>query len=105
MKTTFEELMEVIKLYCVSLDTSFASKYYGWLKDNFETEHTITLNEGEYSIYIDGITKNAYKSSYQLDKPYNLEYGNWDERDKTWYTAIEAFTHIREDNGFETYKD
>lgn len=90
--------------YNISLDTSFASKYYTWLKDNFETEHTITLNEGEYSMYIDGITQNAYKSSYQLDKPYNLTRGKWDEKNETWYTPEGAFTHIREDNGFKIYK-
>lgn len=90
--------------YTISVDTTFANKYYDWLKDNFETEHTLTLNEGEYSMYVDGVTKNAYKSSYQLDKPYNLEIDSWENKNQTWFTVKEAFNNIRKDNGFEVYK-
>ena len=97
LKTLFDEL------YCISLDTTFAKKYYHWLKDNFETDHTLTLNEGEYSMYIDGVEQVAYKSSYQLDKPYNLRRGQWEDHEKTWFTPVEAFNHIRKDNGFKVY--
>ena len=90
--------------YSINVDTTFANKYYNWLKDNFETEHTLTLNEGEYSMYIDGVTKKAYKSSYQLDKPYNIEPKEWQNENKTWFTITQAFNNIRKDNGFEIYK-
>ena len=85
----------------IGIDTSFANRYNHWLKNNFKVDKTITYNEGEYSIYIDGVTGNAYKSSYQLDKPYNLSYNNHEK----WYSVIEAFNNIRKDNGFENYLD
>ena len=92
-------------VYNIGVDTTFANRYKDWIKKNFDTNVTITWNEGEYSMYIDGVTENAYKSSYQLDKPYNLSYGNYTEEDKTWFRVKTAFKHIREDNGFETYKE
>ena len=54
-------------------------------------------------MYIDGVTENAYKSSYQLDKPYNLTYTtmNLQARNKEWFEVIDAFKNIRKDNGFE----
>lgn len=85
----------------IGIDTSFANTYREWLEKNYETDKTITYIEGEYSMYIDGVTMNAYKSSYQLDKPYTLER----VRDKKWYRTDEAFAHIREDNGLPKYKN
>lgn len=81
--------------YSVSVDTTFANKYKAWLTKNYAVKHTITYNEGEYSMYIDAVTGNAYKSSYQLDKPYNLNYGK-----REYYNIIKAFKNIRADNGF-----
>lgn len=105
VKFTDEELKRLFEdSPYVSLDTTFANTYYEWLKDNYETENTITLNEGEYSMYIDAVNNLAYKSSYQLDKPYNLTMGNYDEHGKTWFTPIEAFANIRRDNGFKVYE-
>lgn len=89
--------------YNIGIDTTFANRYYDWLKNNFETEHTITLNEGEYSMYIDGVEQKAYKSSYQLDKPYNFAIGNYEDQGKTWYNPQQAFDNIRKDNGFKVY--
>ena len=88
---------------CVSVDTTFANRYFWWIKDNFSFKNTITRVEGEYSMYIDGVTENAYKSSYQLDKPYNLTYTtmNLQARNKEWFEVIDAFKNIRKDNGFE----
>ena len=56
-------------------------------------------------MYIDGVEMKAYKSSYQLDKPYNLLYTNYNERGITWFDVEDAFARIREDNGFKTYKE
>ena len=89
----------------VSIDTTFANTYKDWLEKNFETEKTITLNEGEYSMYIDAVEGIAYKSSYQLDKPYDIKYGGYEEHGKTWFTPIEAFANIRRDNGFKVYDE
>ena len=89
----------------ISIDTTFANRYMWYIKDNFSTRHTITLNEGEYSMYIDGVTENAYKSSYQLDKPYNMHV-DWKARDEhKYYNVKEAFTEIRRDGGFTIYDD
>ena len=89
----------------VSIDTTFANTYKDWLEKNFETDKTITLNEGEYSMYIDGVEQVAYKSSYQLDKPYDLKYTSYFECGKTWFTPIGAFNNIRKDNGFKVYDE
>lgn len=90
------------------IDTTFANTYKDWLEKNYETEHTITYNEGEYSMYIDAVKQIAYKSSYDLEKAYPLNCGEneeWSNKGRTWfYTIKEAFEKIREDNGFEKYK-
>ena len=68
---------------------------------------TLTRHEGEFSMYVDGVEKKAYKSSYQLDKPYNLnqESYTYAEKDDKWFSLIDAFGHIREDNGFKKYEE
>lgn len=106
--TTFnrQEITALFKdLYRVSIDTTFANTYKEWLDNNYETEHTVTLNEGEYSMYIDAVEGVAYKSSYQLDKPYNIKSGKYNEHLKTWWTPDEAFNEIRKDNGFKVYAE
>ena len=50
----------------------------------------MTLNEGEFSMYIDGVSQQAYKSSYNLEKPYNMKYVPYDERDKNPMYSIIA---------------
>ena len=80
----------------VHIDTTFANRYKEYLKKNFNTEYTITYTEGEYSMFIDGVTCKGYKSSYQKDKPYDL----FDDGG-----VIGAFNNIRKDNGLEIYKD
>ena len=88
-----------------SIDTTFANRYFWYIKDNFSFKHTITRNEGEYSMYIDGVTETAYKSSYQLDTPYSLHIDYSHPSDTPSYHVEEAFAKIRKDNGFKTYKD
>ena len=56
-------------------------------------------------MYIDAVEGFAYKSSYQLDKPYDIKYGGYEEHGKTWFTPIEAFANIRRDNGFKVYDE
>lgn len=80
----------------VHIDTTFANRYKEWLEKTFETEHTVTYTEGEYSMFIDGVTCKGYKSSYQKDKPYDL----FDDGG-----VIGAFNNIRKDNGLEIYKN
>lgn len=82
--------------HLVHIDTTFANRYKEYLEKNFDTEHTITYTEGEYSMFIDGVTCKGYKSSYQKDKPYDL----FDDGG-----VIGAFNNIRKDNGLEIYKN
>lgn len=80
--------------YSISVDTTFANRYFWWIKDNFSYKNTITRMEGEYSMYIDGVTKTAYKSSYQLDKPYIID-----------YNIEHIFANIRHDNGLKSFDE
>lgn len=91
--------------YYVSIDTTFANRYFWWIKDNFSYKNSITMNEGEFSMYIDGVTENAYKSSYQLDKPYNMTVDWETQKENPYYSVKEAFALIRRDGGFKAYED
>lgn len=103
---TKDELDNLFKgSYCVSIDTTFANRYLWWIKDNFSTKNTITRIEGEYSMYIDGVSQNAYKSSYQLDKPYNMHIDYNKAKTVPFYNIREAFAKIRHDNGLKSYDD
>lgn len=81
-------------MYTVAIDTLFAQRFKTWLDENFYTEKTVTLNEGEFSMYIDGVKKTAYKSSYDTTKPYQMPYPS---------DVVEIFSNIREDSGFKKY--
>ena len=104
---TRDELDDLFDKAYAHIDTTFANRYWWYIKDNFSTGQTITLNEGEFSMYVDGVEEKAYKSSYQLDKPYNMDYDQLDENGehKKWYGLIEAFTEIRRDGGFKVYNE
>ena len=92
-------------VFRASIDTTFAKTYKEQIDRSFENvDFTITFEEGEYSMYIDGVAKKAYKSSYQLDKPYDLSFGHYREFGKTWFNVIDAFKNIRKDGGFKTYE-
>jgi len=106
---TDHELDQIFKEFShsVAIDTTFANRYEKYIKKHFSHKYSITMNEGEFSMYIDGITKSAYKSSYQTDKPYLMwvdysKYQNYRDMPDT-YNVKEAFTKIREDGGFEVY--
>lgn len=83
----------------LSIDTSFAKKYEEWIKANMDYKYSITWNEGEYSMFIDGVTEKAYKSSYQTEKPLRLTY----EPFFPVYNVKTAFAKIREDNGLPVF--
>ena len=104
---TKEDLLSIFKdARCVSIDTTFANRYFWWIKDNFSYAKTMTLNEGEFSMYIDGVSQQAYKSSYNLEKPYNMKFVPYDERENNpMYSIKEAFAEIRKDGGFKTYDE
>lgn len=111
--TTFNDIdldKLLSKKYCISVDTTFANRYIDWLKDHFETSKTLTLLEGEYSMYVDAVNLKAYKSSYMLQQPYNLATRymvNTDNLDgnKPTETIISAFTWIRRDNNLPIYNE
>jgi hypothetical protein len=109
------EFMELIdELYNVSIDTTFAKRYKEWINNNFDTQFTVTWDEGEYSMYIDAVTNVAYRSSYDLDKAYPLrvpdnlteqERQRWNETYGSPYNnIINAFSKIRQDGGFKIFK-
>ena len=110
---TEQELDRLFKdtYYTIAIDTSFANTYYDYLDRTFAISKCITLNEGEYSLYVDGVNEVFYKSSYQLDKPYRLYEWNDDEVNKNPFKKIaievenvrEAFAKVREDNGLPVY--
>jgi len=83
----------------LTIDTTFANRYYKQLCDSFCVAKTITLKEGEYSMFVDLVKGKAYKSSYQLEKGYDLK-KDWDD---DGLTINEAFNQIRKDNGFPVY--
>ena len=105
-RLTDDDLNKIAEQFgSLSIDTAFANTYKKWLQDNIESfPYTVTLNEGEFSMFIDGVNKKAYKSSYQCDKGYSLESDGWENQGKTWFTVDEAFAMIREDGGFKVYK-
>ena len=108
MTLTDEDLNKIAEQFgSLSIDTAFANTYKKWLQDSIESfSYTVTLNEGEFSMFIDGVNKKAYKSSYQLDKGYSLESdGCWKNKGKTWFFTDEAFGKIREDGGFKVYSE
>lgn len=87
----------------VRVDTAFANRYMWYIKDNFSYKNTITLLEGEFSMYIDGVEEKAYKSSYHLDKPYNMRLDYHNPVDHM--SLKQAFAAIRKDNGLLTYDE
>ena len=106
-KFTDKEIKELFAgAYCLSVDTTFARTYKKAISETFETRYTLTENEGEFSMYIDGISMNAYKSSHETEKPYALVPYSWNKEpgDDT-YTYKEAFAKIRQDCGFKAYKE
>lgn len=109
------EFMKLIdQLYNISIDTTFAKRYKEWINNNFDTQFTVTWDEGEYSMYIDAVTNVAYRSSYDLDKAYPLrapdnltgrERQRWNETYGSPYNnIINAFSKIRQDGGFKIFK-
>lgn len=96
---TREELDEIFKdTSSISIDTTFGNRYFDWIKDNFSYKQTITLNEGEFSMYIDAVEQKAYKSSYQVDNPHDINPGYW-----THNGIKKVFGQIRKEGGFEVY--
>ena len=83
----------------VGVDTSFLNRYKDWLSTHYAVAKTATYNEGEFSMYIDGVEGFAYKSSYNLEKPYKVV---WDyNRDVPYLSPIQAFQNIRKDGGLK----
>ena len=105
--------MELIyNLYQISIDTTFANRYKDWINNKFDTEFTVTWDEGEYSMYIDAVKNVAYKSSYNLEKPYPLTIPknmSFLERQKefgrTHFDIFSAFREIRKDGGFKVFEE
>ena len=102
-----EELYNLMHGEILSVDTTFAQRYLKYLDDTFDLDLTVTLNEGEFSMYVDGTTMTAYKSSHDTDKGYYVGYDlktDWKDR-KQGIRYEEAFARIREDNGFPRFEE
>lgn len=103
-KFTEQDLDDLFEGYRkISVDTTFANTYMDYIKTHFSYKYSITNMEGEYSMYIDGVGEKAYKSSYNLEKGYNMhvEY----PRNEKIYGVKDAFSEIRKDNGLKTYEE
>ena len=106
---TESQICELFKgHYDLHIDTSFAKRYGEFIKKTYSTRFCLTENEGEYSMYVDGLTMNAYKSSYETDKPYyvgnDLNVKDWSRR-RRGMSVKDAFAAIRTDNGFPVFKE
>ena len=95
-KFTDNELKKLFGDRFENIDTLFGQRYKVWLTKNYEMSYSYTPNEGEYSMYVDAVNKKAYMSSYNLEKPYDLD---------LWKNNVRSvFGSIREDNGFVSYE-
>ena len=77
-----------------------------YLKEKFYIDKLVTLNEGEFSLYADAVEKKIYKSSYHLDKPYELYnyYAEWGSNENEGKLNLkEIFQNIRKDNGLNNF--
>ena len=103
-KFTEQDLDDLFEGYrTISVDTTFANTYMDYIKTHFSYKYSITNMEGEYSMYIDGVGEKAYKSSYNLEKPYNMHV-EYSKKEKT-YGVKDAFSEIRKDNGLKSYEE
>ena len=103
-KFTEQDLDDLFEGYRkISVDTTFANTYTDYIKTHFSYKYSITNMEGEYSMYIDGVEEKAYKSSYNLEKPYNMHV-EYPKKEKT-YGVKDAFSEIRKDNGLKSYEE
>lgn len=106
---TEKQICELFKgHYDLHIDTSFAKRYGEFIKKTYSTRFCLTENEGEYSMYVDGLTMNAYKSSYETEKPYfigmDFSVKDWKRRRRP-LSVKDAFAAIRADNGFPVFKE
>lgn len=100
---TDDELSRLFTGYTdYEVDTTFANQYYDWISKHFDIVHTITLKEGEFSMYIDGVKGLAYKSSYHLEKPYGVDYNLSKSNGMKYFGLLSAFRNIRKDNNLPT---
>lgn len=91
-----KELDSIFNHKCrIAIDTCFANRYLDYMV-NFNPI-TFTLNEGEFSMYIDFTNETFSKSSYQTETSYGLL--NYD------YDIEKMFAQIRKDNGMTVYND
>ena len=107
-KLSNEELNKLFNnISYISIDTKFANTYLEYLKEKFYIDKLVTLNEGEFSLYADAVEKKIYKSSYHLDKPYELYnyYAEWGSNENEGKLKLkEIFKNIRQDCGFNNFE-
>ena len=95
------ELIDYIKNFKytqVGIDTKIVNDYIDELTAADIDKLLFTGKEGEFSMYIDAVTKQAYKSSYELDKPVALIKDFWG-KEKEYYSLTpidKLFDSIKE---------
>ena len=102
---TADELNSLIvaSKYSYNVDTSFINTYNSWFDETYEDpDYFLTRHEGEYSMFIDAITLNAFTSSYKDDGAINII----DTLDRYRYIKPidEVFGEIRRKNGFKVFE-
>lgn len=100
---TDEELEMFLNKGSISIDTLFAQTYYDYLNKKFALEKCVTLNEGEFSMYIDATNETFHKSSYHLES--RLENCSFFKDRSVLFSLVDAFNKIRKSSGFEVYDE
>jgi hypothetical protein len=60
----------------IGIDTKFANDYQVFLDNQGIDRKLYTTEEGKFSMYVDMLKMEAYKSSYELDKPISILSGS-----------------------------
>ena len=96
--------------YQYNVDTSFINTYDNWFNTQYDDpNYFLTRHEGEYSMFIDAVTCNAFTSSYKDDgaidiRNYYSKYSYADIKYDDIKPINEVFAEIRRKNGFKVFE-
>ena len=85
----------------VGVDTKFARDYQPFLEKYKVDPKKYRVEEGEFSMYIDGVKSLAYKSSYELDNPIDMidntkTFGNIYKSSEQLFGEMQSANNIEE---------
>lgn len=97
-------MMEAAK-YQYNVDTSFINTYDNWFNTQYDNpEYFLTRHEGEYSMFIDAVTCNAFTSSYKDDGAIDIRHYDVRYKCEDIRPINEVFAEIRRKNGFKVFE-